>query len=104
MKFSLRIYGEIHGIDPTKRDVLSSVNESVFHVRQDQIEVEHEGFWLDIEHDLDAVVAALGDDGHGYVDYLDHDNWEIRRYHLQPGKWTCKRIDPNNVLEPLLKE
>ncbi len=104
MKFPLRIYGEIHGIDPAKRDSILTVNQGVFQLLEDRIEVEYEGFWLEIEHDLDVLVAALAEHGNGHVDYLDHDNWEIRRYQLQPGKWTCKRIDPNNVLEPLLKE
>jgi len=108
MKFPLRIYGEIRGIDPAKRDALSGVNASVFHFAGDRagnhIGVEYEGAWLDIEQDLDVIVASLAEDGHGHVDYLDHEHWEILRYQLAPGKWTCKRIDPDNILEPLLKE
>lgn len=104
MKFPLRIYGEITGLDPEKQKSIFAVNQDVFHLLEDRIEVEYEGNWLDIEHDLDLLAAALADHGQGHVDYLDHDNWEIRRYRLQPDTWTCKRIDPNNVLEPLLKE
>ncbi|HDQ41653.1 MAG TPA: hypothetical protein ENN39_11595 [Desulfonatronum sp.] len=104
MKFPLRIYGEVHGLDPDKRDVLSGLPETIFHIHPDRIEVEYEGSWLDIDHYLDVLAAALSEHGQGHVDYLDHDNWEIRRYRLQPGTWTCKRIDPDNVLEPLLKE
>lgn len=104
MKFPLRIYGEVRGIAPGKRNALSEVNASVFHCTGDRIDVEYEGAWLDIEQDLDVIVAALAEDGHGHVDYLDHDHWEILRYQLMPGAWTCKRINPDNVLEPLLKE
>ncbi len=104
MKFPLRIYGEIRGIDPAKRDVLSAVKASVFHFAGDRINVEYEGAWLDIEQDLDVIVASLAENGHGHVDYLDHDHWEILRYQLTPGEWTCKRIDLDNILEPLLKE
>jgi hypothetical protein len=104
MKFPLRIYGEICGINPAKRSSLSSLNEAVFHILKDRIKVEYEGVWLDIEEDLDVIVAALAEDGHGHVDYLDHDHWEILRYQLKPGKWTCKRVNVNNILEPLLKE
>ncbi len=104
MKFPLRIYGEIRGMDPARHDSIHAVNQEVFHLLEDRIEVEYEGSWLEIDHDLDVLVAALAEHGNGHVDYLDHDNWEIRRYQLQPGTWTCKRIDPNNVLEPLLKE
>lgn len=104
MKFPLRIFGEIRGLDPEKRNLMHNVNQDVFHLLEDRIEVEYEGSWLDIEHDLDVLVTALSENGQGHIDYLDHDHWEIVRYQIKPGEWTCTRVDPDNVLEPLLKE
>lgn len=104
MKFPLRIFGEIHGLDSEKIDSLHSLPENVFQIRKDRLEIEYEGYWLDIEHDLDAIVSALAENGHGHVDCLDHDNWEVLRYQLKPGAWTCKRVSANNILEPLLRE
>lgn len=104
MKFPLRIYGEIRGLDPGRTASLSRLSGNVFHARGDTIEVEYEGPFLDIEHDLDAIVSALSEGGEGHVDCLDHDNWQVLRYRLKPGGWICKRVEVDSVLEPLLKE
>jgi hypothetical protein len=33
------------------------------------------------------------------LDCIDHENWMIRRYSLQPGSWTCKEVNPDGALE-----
>ncbi len=101
MKFPLRIFGEVSGIDPNRLiGVTGRLNAEVFSPSGgDGLEVEYEGPYLDIEPDLDEIVAALADGGQGYVDSIDHENWMLRRYSLQPGSWTCKEVNPDGALE-----
>ncbi|WP_052813110.1 hypothetical protein [Desulfonatronum thioautotrophicum] len=100
MKFPLRIFGEVEGLDPDKLDELRVLlNPEIFFPRNGGLDVEYEGPYLDIEPDLDELVAALADGGQGHVDCIDHENWELRRYSLQPDSWTCKKINPDGALE-----
>lgn len=101
MKFPLRIFGEICGIYPDKLPRLHGLlNADVFSPSGgDGLDVEYEGSYLNIEPDLDEIVAALADGGQGYVDCIDHENWTVRRYSLQPGSWTCKEVNPDGALE-----
>ncbi len=101
MKFPLRIFGEVRGIGPDKLSTLHGrLNADVFFpLGNGGLEVEYEGPYLDIEPDLDEIVAALADGGQGYVDSIDHENWMLRRYSLQPGSWTCKEVNPDGALE-----
>ncbi|WP_051434645.1 hypothetical protein [Desulfonatronum lacustre] len=101
MKFPLRIFGEVRGIVPDKLSPLHGrLNADVFFpLGNDGLEVEYEGPYLDIEPDLDEIVAALADGGQGHVDCIDHENWMLRRYSLEPGSWTCKEVNPDGALE-----
>lgn len=101
MKFPLRIFGEVKGIDPTHLTELTGrLNAEIFSPSEGGgLDVEYEGPYLDIEPDLDELVAALANDGHGHVDYIDHENWAVLRYDLHPGSWTCKKVNPDGALE-----
>ena len=101
MKFPLRIYGEVMGLDPEKLGELRGLlNADVFFPRDGgRMEVEYEGAFLDVEPELDMLVAAMAKDGQGHVDCIDHENWTVRRYSLQPGSWTCKEVNPDGALE-----
>ncbi len=99
MKFPMRIFGEVKGLDPEKIDSLSRKNLSPFEFRDNFLEIEYEGPYIDIEPLLDDVVQALEEQGYGHVDCIDHENWEVLRYQISRGSWSCKRINPDNVLE-----
>jgi hypothetical protein len=99
MKYPLRIFGEVKGLDPDRLAGLDQGRLSPFEEREDRLEVEYEGPYLDIEPVLDRIASALGERGKGWVDYLDRDEWVMLRYELKPGTWSCTRINPNNALE-----
>ncbi|TVQ98574.1 MAG: hypothetical protein EA399_10180 [Desulfovibrionales bacterium] len=101
MKFSLRIFGRISGIDPNRlSQIQHQLNPQIFTPHQNNaLDVEYEGKYLDLEPELDLVVDVLSPNGHGYIDAIDHENWTLRRYSLQPGSWTCKEVDPDGALE-----
>lgn len=99
MKYPLRIFGEISGLESGKLADLEDSDLYPFEASQGRLEVEYEGPHLDIEPVLDLIVSALGEGGKGWVDCLDLDDWVILRYELKPGSWSCQRINPNHVLE-----
>ncbi len=99
LKYPLRIFGEITGLDPDKPAELEESDLSPFEQSRGRLDVEYEGPHLDIEPVLDRIVSVLGEGGKGWVDCLDRDDWVILRYELQPGSWSCNRINPDHVLE-----
>lgn len=99
MKFPMRIFGEIKGVDLEKIDTLVIDGLSPFELRDNQLEIEYEGPCFDIEPLLDNIVQALNEKGQGHVDCIDHENWEVLRYRISQGSWTCKKINPDNALE-----
>ena len=101
MKFPLRIFGHIQGIIPNRLpQLLHQLNPEVFTPHKNNaLDVEYEGRYLDVEPELDIVVEALAPDGEGHVDAIDHENWTLRRYTLQSGSWTCREVDPDGALE-----
>ncbi|WP_150112112.1 hypothetical protein [Desulfonatronovibrio hydrogenovorans] len=100
----MRIYGEIKGLDPERISFLQRIDLDPFELNGLNLEVEHEGRFLDIEPLLDEIVACMAENGQGYVDCIDHDHWIVLRYDLKPGKWTCKRINPDISLEKYHQE
>lgn len=99
MKFPMRIFGEINGLDPETLDLLRTKHVAPFEVMGHRLEVEYEGPCLDIEPVLNEIASVLCGKGRGYVDCLDHENWEVQRYKIENGAWTCKRINPDDSLE-----
>jgi hypothetical protein len=106
MKFPLRIFGAVQGLDVNKLDkILPSLGLPGFTRNgPDALDLEYEGPYQDIEPDLDILVAALTPRGQGHVDCIDHQDWEVRRYELHPGSWTRKRINPDGALESFHQE
>ncbi len=99
MKFPVRIYGEVDGFIPEKLEELQKKDMFPFQVTNGRIEVEHEGKPLDIESSLDIIVQALQENGSGYVDYIDHEEWVVWRYQLRPGDWQYTKVNPDHALE-----
>jgi len=99
MKFPMRIFGEIKGLEPETIDSLSRKSLSPFRLRDNRLEIEYEGPYIDIEPLLDEIAGALEEVGHGHVDCIDHENWEVIRYLIRQGAWSSRRINPDDVLE-----
>ena len=101
MKFPMRIYGSIHGFDREKQKYLQrELDPEVFVWHgNDRLEVEYEGKYLDLEPDLDRIASALAGHGQGHVDCIDHESWNVYRYLILPGSWTCKQVDPDGAME-----
>lgn len=95
----MRIFGEIKGLDQERIDSLSKKDLLPFELKDKHLEIEYEGPCIDIEPLLDKIVKALDENGHGHVDCIDHENWEVSRYGISQGSWSCKKINPDNVLE-----
>ena len=93
------IYGQIKGLDPIRLQSLLQENIFPFKPAGDSLEVDYEGHYIDIEPLLDLVVRAMDKNGRGHVDCINHQDWEVLRYRIENGAWSCKKINPDNPLE-----
>jgi hypothetical protein len=99
MKFPMRVFGEIKGLDQEKIRIFQEKHISPFELGGDFLEVEYEGSYIDIEEILNDIVHHLDQDAHGHVDCIDHENWEVFRYTINKGILSCKKVNPDNALE-----
>lgn len=59
----------------------------------------HEGHFLDVDSDLDALAATLGPEARGVIDVINHMDWEMHRYTLIGGTFQRARIALDNALD-----
>lgn len=59
----------------------------------------HEGHFLDVESDLQALTTLLGPDARGIIDVINHQDWEMHRYSLSDGSFHRARISLDNALD-----
>lgn len=59
----------------------------------------HEGHFLDVDNDLEGLMAILGPNARGVIDVINHQDWEMHRYTLHGGTLHRKRIALDNALD-----
>ncbi|MFP4083659.1 MAG: hypothetical protein ACLFP9_00360 [Desulfonatronovibrio sp.] len=95
----MRVFGEIKGIVPEKSSFPAQQAISPFKLKNNCLEIEYEGPYIDIEQLLDDILPGLDENAHGYVDCIDHENWEVTRFSIDQGVLSCKKVNPDNALE-----
>ncbi|MFO7728005.1 MAG: hypothetical protein R6X11_06725 [Desulfonatronovibrio sp.] len=95
----MRIFGEIKGVLPDHPSFPAEQAISPFQLKDNRMEIEYEGPYIDIEQLLDDILPGLDENAYGYVDCIDHENWEVARFSIDQGVLSCKKVNPDNSLE-----
>ncbi len=95
----MRVFGEIRGLDQQQVELLKKNEFPPFELEGGIIKVEYEGPYIDIEQAVEDIARILNENCQGYVDCIDHENWEVLRYTIHQGLVSCKKINPDNPLE-----
>lgn len=96
--FDVRCYGDFHGISQEAYDSLSIPFEQVEYDGR-VLRVDHEGKFIWVEDFLEEITAALGPEGWGKFDFIDHLENTMTRYVFEDGKMTEHEIPVENVME-----
>lgn len=99
MKFPMRIFGEIKGVAFYRSFFPAQQDISPFEFKNNRLEIEYEGPYIDIDQLLEDILPGLDENAHGYVDCIDHENWEVTRFSIEQGELYRKKINPDNALE-----
>lgn len=101
----VRAYGDIHGLSPEAFEALRPLIPfpQVKYVGR-VLSVDHEGIYIDVEPFIEKVIELMDEDGWGGIDFIDHVEWEVTRYVLKKGSVMVRKVNPDNVLDPLLNE
>lgn len=100
MPHDFRVYGHLTGLSEAQAaaclDILSAYEcEQDGHV----LDFVHEGLFVDIDGDLERLLPVLEESGHGIVDIINHQDWEMHRITIRDGLLTTERIFLDNALD-----
>lgn len=100
MPHDFRVYGHLSGLDPDQLEACAA------HLRAYECEISgqvldfvHEGGFVDVDSDLEALLTLLGPDVRGVIDIINHQDWEMFRCTLANGTLTRARIFLDNALD-----
>ncbi|NLW80238.1 MAG: hypothetical protein GXY42_00980 [Desulfovibrionales bacterium] len=100
MSRDFRVYGHLTGLDESQIRACTTVFSGYeCEARGHVLDFVHEGPFLDLDSDLEAMLAILGPDARGIIDVINHQDWEMHRYTLANGLLTRTRIDLDNALD-----
>ena len=103
----VKVYAGLHPADTACADSVrragaAAVQDSgevwLFHER-DLLRISFEGMYFPEEEVLAALEACLPAQAQGRMDVLDLENWELRRYAREDGKFRLVRRNLNHVLD-----
>jgi hypothetical protein len=59
----------------------------------------HEGGFIDVDSDLEALTRIVGPNVRGVIDIINHQDWEMHRCTFQGGVLHRSRIALDNALD-----
>lgn len=100
MPFAFCVYGHLAGLTAAEiascRTVLAQYEVQVDgHV----IDFVHEGHFIDVDSDLDALLPLLSFQARGVIDIINHHDWEMFRCSLKDGSLTRTKVALDNALD-----
>jgi len=100
MPFAFCVYGHLAGLTAAEivscRTLLAQYEVQVDgHI----LDFVHEGQFIDIDSDLDALLALLSLQARGVIDIINHHDWEMFRCSLKDGSLTRSKVALDNALD-----
>lgn len=100
MPHDFRVYGHLVGLDPARTkaivDLLSAYECTIDGAVLDFV---HEGGFIDIDSDLEALRDLVSPQTTGVIDVINHQDWEMHRWTLADKTLTSIRIHLDNALD-----
>lgn len=100
MSHYFRVYGHLVGLGPDQLEACCYIlaNYECI-VAGDVLDFVHEGEFINIDSDLEALLTVLDAKTRGIVDIINHVDWEMFRCTLDKGTWTKTKIALDNALD-----
>ncbi len=96
----IRVYGYSRGLTETQANELVEKYGFTEHsFEKGTLDFGYEGNYFFIEDFIDDLSACLDAEAKAGVDYIDQYAFTMQRYTREGGKWECKNINLNDVLE-----
>ncbi len=103
MKFAVQIYGDFFGISPDAYKLLQEkLPFADVSFSGNSLHVGHEGSFLLVDEILSDISKLMNDKGDGKLDVIDKQEWTLTRYHVKKDSVIEKKINIDNVLDPML--
>lgn len=100
MPHDFRIYGHLAGLDAQQlAKCLAQLSAYECDVDGHVLDFVHEGGFIDVDSDLDALTRIVGPNVRGVIDIINHQDWEMHRCTLQGGALHRARIALDNALD-----
>ncbi|GAB1410772.1 hypothetical protein MASR1M90_19260 [Desulfovibrionales bacterium] len=94
------VYGHLAGLDRASLGLSQELLSDYECTAQGTVlDFIHEGHYIDVQAELDALVAALPPTVRGIIDIIDHQEWQMFRCTLQGGVLHTERIALDNALD-----
>lgn len=100
MPHDFRIYGHLVGLDKAGFEACRAILSGYeCEAKGDVLDFVHEGRFVDIDSDLEALVAVVGPNVRAVIDIINHLDWEMTRCTLANGVLSRSRIALDNALD-----
>ncbi len=96
----VRVYGDVYGLPAEGYERLKGeIPFDQVKYEDGVLRVDHEGVFIMVDDFIGAVQREMNPDGWAHIDYIDHVEWEVRRYVISKDEVKVKRVGANEVLE-----
>lgn len=100
MPHDFRVYGHLAGLDEHElQQCLEHLSAYECETKGHILDFVHEGGFIDVDGDLDALPSLVGPHVRGVIDIINHQDWEMHRCTLSGGVLTRTRIHLDNALD-----
>lgn len=100
MPHDFRVYGHLIGLNQSQIKNLTALLAAYdCEINGSTLDFIHEGRFIDVESDLEAVRALASPQVSGIIDVINHQDWEMHRWTLAGPTLTCDRIHLDNALD-----
>ena len=94
------VYGHLANLDaPTLSRCAAALAHYECTALGSVLDFIHEGHYIDVDADIDALLRVLPPTTHGIIDIIDHLEWQMTRCTLRDGKLHRERIALDNALD-----
>ncbi len=100
MPHDFRVYGHLAGLDTKQMtDCLARLCAYECEVNGHILDFVHEGGFIDVDSDIEALMRIVGPDARGVIDVINHQDWEMHRCTLSGGVLKRVAIALDNALD-----
>jgi hypothetical protein len=100
MPHDFRVYGHLAGLDEHQlKNCLAYLSAYECETSGHVLDFVHEGGFIDVDSDLEALLSLVGPHARGVIDIINHQDWEMHRCTLMDGVLKRVRIALDNALD-----